>query len=213
MKVLIIGATGTAGMAITKKALSNSYELVALVRNPDKLKGLVGNIEIIKGDILDVGSLSKAIQGVEIVVSCVGAMDNSPGQIELFKKGMGNIIEIMNDNSIKRLISINGALTKVDRDNVGFYLQFMRWLIPKLVPQMVKSNKAQYDVIAHSQTDWTVIRAGKFIDKKGTGKVKVDLSNQKGFNIAITKDDLANFVIGQFSKSRYIKKSPLIFSQ
>lgn len=212
MKVLIIGASGKAGNAIVKKALSKDLELVAYVRSPEKLNHIKGNIKVIKGDIKDIIALSKAMYGIDTVISCVGAMDNSPGQVELFRSGMENIVLAMKNKGIKRLISINGALTKLSTDKVGLYLKMMRWIIPKLVPEMVNSNKAQYDVISHSDLDWTVIRAGKFVDRQTTGKIKISTSKQSGFNISVSKTGLANFVISQIVDIKYIKKSPMLFS-
>ena len=213
MKVLIIGASGTAGNTIVKKALSKNLELVAYVRSPEKLNHIKGNIKVIKGDIKDIIALSKVMYGIDTVISCVGAMDNSPGQVELFRSGMENIVLAMKNKGIKRLISINGALTKLSTDKVGLYLKMMRWVIPKLVPEMINSNKAQYEVITQSELDWTVIRAGKFSDKSGTGKISVNLTTQKGFSIGITKKDLADFVIKQISETEYIRKSPMVFSK
>ena len=66
--------------------------------------------------------------------------------------------------------------------------------------------------IADSDLDWTVIRAGKFVDKTVTGKIRISTSKQSGFNINVSKTDLANFAISQITDTKYIKKSPLLFS-
>ena len=211
MKILIIGATGEAGRVITETAIMKGFDVSVFVRSPEKIDDMK-KVNIIKGDILNFKSLTTSMKGIDVVISCVGAMDNTPGQVELFTSGMENIVLAMKNEGIKRLISINGALTKLKSDSVGIYLSFMRFLIPKLVPEMVNSNKAQYDVISHSDLDWTVIRAGKFVDKQTTGKTKISTSKQSGFNISVSKTGLAKFVISQIADIKYIKKSPMLFS-
>ena len=212
MKILIIGASGEAGRIITKTAIDKRFDVSVLVRDTKKMNN-IKNIHVLKGDILNSESLINSMKDIEAVISCVGAMDNTPGQVELFRLGMENIVSAMENNKIKRLISINGALTKLKSDSVGMYLNFMRLLIPKLVPEMVNSNKAQYEVIAQSNLDWTVIRAGKFVNNSPKNKIKISTSKQRGFNMNVSKTDLAKFVISQLTESSYIKQSPMIFSK
>lgn len=212
MKALIIGASGEGGKSITRKAISKKLDVIAYVRTPAKLEELQNQVLVIKGDLADVNNLRTAMQGVDVVISCVGAMDNSPAHVETFKSGMENIISAMKSHGIKRLISINGALTKLKGDKVGPYLKCMRWIIPKLIPQMILSNMAQYNVIAGSELDWTVIRAGKFKSKSSTGKLWIHPFEQKGFNWSVSKEDLGDFVISQTESKTYLRKAPFVFS-
>ncbi len=65
MKVFIIGATGFIGSHLTEEALRRGWEVVTLVRNPDRLKWLKGlNVEIVQGDLFNVPPLPHDISVV-----------------------------------------------------------------------------------------------------------------------------------------------------
>lgn len=41
MKIAVLGATGPSGLEVVKEGLARQYEVVALVRNPEKLREAV----------------------------------------------------------------------------------------------------------------------------------------------------------------------------
>ena len=43
MKIAVLGATGATGIRFVKEALVVGYDIVAVVRNPDKLKDVKDN--------------------------------------------------------------------------------------------------------------------------------------------------------------------------
>ena len=53
MKVLVLGATGSVGQHIVRLLIERGHEIIALVRNPEKLKSWEGRVRIVKGDALD----------------------------------------------------------------------------------------------------------------------------------------------------------------
>lgn len=76
--VALIGATGGSGSAILRHALERGHRVSALVRNPDKLRGLIGAeipaaLAILRGDATseaDVRSL--LLEGPDVLVFAVG---------------------------------------------------------------------------------------------------------------------------------------------
>jgi nucleoside-diphosphate-sugar epimerase len=71
MKVFITGATGFIGSHLTEEAIKRGWEVVALVRNPDKLKWLKGlKVEIVKGDLFNLPPLP---EDISIVFNVSGA--------------------------------------------------------------------------------------------------------------------------------------------
>ncbi len=65
MKVFITGATGFIGSHLAEEALRRGWEVVTLVRNPDRVKWLKGmNVEIVKGDLFSIPTLPQDISVV-----------------------------------------------------------------------------------------------------------------------------------------------------
>ena len=74
-KVLVAGATGRAGRLIVKELLERNYEVRALMVPPfdsPETSGLSG-IEFVDGDLASVPSLTKAMEGVQYVISALGS--------------------------------------------------------------------------------------------------------------------------------------------
>jgi UDP-glucose 4-epimerase len=71
MKILVTGATGKVGSRLAKRLAQRGHHVRALVRDPTRAAGLVGNAtELAKGDLLDLESLAAAVRGVDAVVHC-----------------------------------------------------------------------------------------------------------------------------------------------
>jgi UDP-glucose 4-epimerase len=71
MKILVTGATGKVGSRLAKRLAARGDRVRALVRDRDRAKALLGaEIELVEGDLLDAGSLTAAVTGVDAVVHC-----------------------------------------------------------------------------------------------------------------------------------------------
>ncbi|GHG71194.1 hypothetical protein GCM10012319_16790 [Comamonas sp. KCTC 72670] len=71
MKILVTGATGKVGSRLTQRLTERGYSVRALVREPARAAGLdAARVELVRGDLLDVDSLSAAVRGVDAVVHC-----------------------------------------------------------------------------------------------------------------------------------------------
>ncbi len=67
MKIFLHGATGRTGKHIITEALKRGHKIVAIARNPQKLKDYI--IEIIQGTPYDFATVEKAITGCEAVIN------------------------------------------------------------------------------------------------------------------------------------------------
>jgi len=73
MKALVTGGTGFVGSHLAEALLGRGVEVRCLVRDPDDLKWLKGlDVELVKGDASDAGSLGGACSGVEYVFHAAG---------------------------------------------------------------------------------------------------------------------------------------------
>src|SRR5262245_25179056 len=71
MRILITGATGKVGSRLAKRLALRGHQIRALVRAPGGTTALSEyHVEIVRGDLLDHGSLEAAVNGVDAVVHC-----------------------------------------------------------------------------------------------------------------------------------------------
>lgn len=66
--ILLTGGTGFLGHFIVDELVGRNLPVRVLARNPEKARGLPPEVEIVQGDILDVLSIERAMEGVEYVI-------------------------------------------------------------------------------------------------------------------------------------------------
>jgi dihydroflavonol-4-reductase len=72
--LLVTGATGYLGSALTHLLVQEGYRVRALVRTPDKATLLPASVEIVPGDLADEASLVRAAAGCEGIVHLAAAL-------------------------------------------------------------------------------------------------------------------------------------------
>jgi UDP-glucose 4-epimerase len=71
MKILVTGATGKVGSRLARRLAQRGDQVRALVRDEARAASLrEAGIELIEGDLLEVGSLAAAVRGIDTVVHC-----------------------------------------------------------------------------------------------------------------------------------------------
>ncbi|MCE7742712.1 MAG: NAD-dependent epimerase/dehydratase family protein [Candidatus Heimdallarchaeota archaeon] len=113
MTILVTGATSAVGYFIAKRVREQypETEIKALSRSGKKAKELEElEIGIVKGDLTDINSLYKALQGVDIVYNAAGeARDYIPSNLyyEVNVDGTRNILEAFVKNKGKRFMHVS----------------------------------------------------------------------------------------------------------
>lgn len=111
MKVLVTGATGFLGGALTRRLHSMGWDVTALGRNPKKLNQLEDDgIRVLQIDLKDKTALANACKNQEIVFHCA-ALPSPWGNFELFYQanviGTRNVIRGCEEHHIKRLVYVS----------------------------------------------------------------------------------------------------------
>lgn len=65
MNILVIGGTGTVGSQVVRDLLAKKTGVSVLTRNPDKAAKLHPGAKVVKGDLLDPGTVRSAFSGVD----------------------------------------------------------------------------------------------------------------------------------------------------
>ena len=145
--VLLLGATGTAGCALTKKLLTDTdCHLTLFARHAKDMYADTDRIAVVSGDAENPEALKAIVPGHDVVYCAISG--------DALPKIAGNIVAAMTESGVKRLIFM-GA--------VGIYNE-----IPEEMdgednldnePAQIPNRKA-VDIVEDSGLNYTVLRPG-----------------------------------------------------
>lgn len=153
--ILILGATGTAGSALTQKLLTDTdCHLTLFSRHAGGIYSDTSRIKVINGDAENISEMKSALSGQDIVYCAISG--------DALPKIANVLVSAMTESDVKRLIFM-GA--------VGIYNE-----IPDEIdgddnldnePAQIPNRKA-VDIIEASDLNYTILRPGYL--RVGNGK-------------------------------------------
>jgi len=210
MKLLVIGATGATGKEIVNQSLTQGHHITALVRDATKASFAPG-VEKAVGDVLDLGSLKKALAGKEAVICSLGSAATGPfKQMTLFSTGTHNLVTAMQAQGVSRLVCITGIGAGESKGHGPWYYN---WLIQPLVLRGVYKDKTRQELIVRgSRLVWTLVRPALLTDGAAKGGAAVRaLTQLAGTHVGtISRADVAAFCLRELADGRYQYLAPVI---
>ena len=210
MKIVIFGATGVVGSAITKEALAQGYKVTVLTRDAKRVKITNDNLTVVEGEVTDRGTVRKVLEGQDAVIQSLGIGGKGNGKPTTFVSDANKLImEEMKLMNVRRLIAISVI-------GAGDSLYFLPWIYRKMMPVMMKWFKAIIDdkdrmepMIENSGLDWTIVRCTTVKNSPSKGHITASMDG-KGIKYSITAGDMAKFVVSQLVDDRFRSKAPVI---
>jgi uncharacterized protein YbjT (DUF2867 family) len=106
MSLLIVGATGTLGRQVTRRALDEGYEVKCLVRSTKRAAFLKEwGAELVGGNLYDAATLGPALEGVTAVIDAATARPTDALSItQVDWEGKQNLISAMKTAGVDRYV-------------------------------------------------------------------------------------------------------------
>jgi uncharacterized protein YbjT (DUF2867 family) len=110
VNVLVAGASGYIGSRLIPRLQALGHNVIGLVRNPERLNALTWeNVEIRRGDVLDLASLRQVMQGVDVAYYLVHSMaGGSRDYIKRDELAAQNFGTAVREAGIQRIIYLGG---------------------------------------------------------------------------------------------------------
>lgn len=154
-KVLVTGGTGFIGAYIIKELVEKGHSVRA-IRRSNKLPffispDILNKVEWVSGDVLDVISMSEAMQGVDHVIhsaASVSFVRNERAQMyNTNVDGTANIVNLALEHGIKKLVHIS-SISALGRTFAGEQVnEEKKWVTSKLNSHYgISKNKAEMEV-------------------------------------------------------------------
>ena len=165
MKIVLYGASGNAGSRILHELESRGHEVIAAVRNPDKLPA---GTKSVRDDLSNVDRIAGIIQGVDAVVSAYMPPPNDTDQLVIVT---GRLVEAVRKAKTPRLIVVGGAASLEVAPGVTL---LSSGHLPEEWLAIATSHATTLDLLKKSDISWTYFSpAAFFVPGDRTGKFRL----------------------------------------
>ncbi|KAJ7770546.1 hypothetical protein B0H16DRAFT_1881545 [Mycena metata] len=219
--ILVLGATGLSGLAFIQVALSqpNPPALTLFVRSRSKLPAdIEERTRVVEGSLTDTDALSNAMEGVDVVVSLLGAYVSLSAFIfrtttTPIADAVPGILSTMRAKGVKRIFALSTASFSPDPAEVFSIGRSITGLMPKI---MVPQGNAEMAAIAETVSaaddlDWTVFRVPHLTEEAvelpvAAGNLGPDFKG--GFNLSRASQAL--WILKEIEERQWVKKAPML---
>ena len=156
----------------------------------------------------DITLLETVIAGADCVISLLGPGGNAKDTA--LSDGVKSIIATMEKVGVRRLIQIATVSASDPKDGRDLRFGLMVALVKRLVPGGYAEIVRIGEAVRKSRLDWTLVRVPLLNDKPQTRNVRVGYLGQKAVTTAISRADLAWFMLEQANRDEYVRMAPVI---
>ena len=200
MKVLVFGATGKTGGLVVDCALAKGHEVTVLVRDAGRFQK--PGVRVVTGDAIKAEAVREAMRGQEAVVEAIGGTTPYKAT-RLETTSARNIVQAMRAEGAKRLIVVSMMGIGESAAQAPFWYKYL--LMPTFLRGSTPDKRGMEGEVRASGLEYVIARPPILKDGAATGVVKVLGSGETGH--AITRADLAQFLVDQLEEDEYLGQS------
>jgi putative NADH-flavin reductase len=208
MKLVIFGSTGRTGIPLVELALQAGHEVIAFVRNPEKMPIQHERLTLVQGNTLNAADIENAIQpGTDAVISVIAPPKTAPP--DMLPRSVDHIIAAMRKHGIRRLIYMTGAGVSDPHDKPKLLDRIMKLALSMAAKDVVQQSIQSTDKVRQSGLDWIVVRVPMLYSGSPTGFYRVGWA---GVNTGprVNRADAAAFILKQVSDNTYLHQAPVV---
>jgi putative NADH-flavin reductase len=202
MNLLIFGATGDTGRELVKQALEQEHTVTGFSRHANELVSQYPTLQVVQGDVADMATVEKAVQGQDAVLSALGS--TSLKRNPALTQGVENIVKAMEQHNVTRLVYQSSLGVGDSRKRVGFLIRYI--IIPLVLRNAIADHEDKERIIKQSDLDWVIVRPAGLTQGPRTGEYKAGEDIE--FGARISRADVADFMLKQVTQETYLKKTP-----
>src|SRR2546428_6114949 len=197
MRLLILGATGGTGRALTEQASARGHQVTAFVRSPQKLGAPREGVTVRRGDPLSVTELRAVLPGHDAVLTAIGPP--GPGRTTIFRDSARSIVEAMSADGARRLLAVSVAALF---ENAGLTVAlFRRTLLRNIVADAAEMER----IVMSSDLDWTIVRPPRLTNGPLTKQYRV-ADGRLPRGISISRADVADFLLDEIEEKQHLRQ-------
>jgi putative NADH-flavin reductase len=209
--LLVIGASRGIGLETVKRALEAGHLVRAFARGAASIPLDVPALEKIAGDALDKMHVAAAVTGADAVVQSLGAAKGPQAILSgttLFSQATRILIDAMRETGVRRLVTVTGLGAGDSRGHGSFLYDAI--LFPLILKRVYDDKDVQEQMIRASGLEWTIARPGLLTSGPVTGRTRAHADPKDWRAGAISRADVADFLVREAFERRFVGKTPLL---
>jgi putative NADH-flavin reductase len=202
--IAIFGVSGRTGVALTLAARARGWTIRSLARISSVTPT---GAAVIRGDFADSARVSEVVEVADAVCCVYGP--RAPFVDIFCASATRAVIAAMRQTGRRRLLCVTGAMigTVVTRSRPMTWARaWFRWRRPAVA----RDRDEQEEIVMASDLDWTVVKPPRLTDAGRSGKVRAAANLGVGLRSAITRPDLAAFMLDEIANPRFVRQRVLV---
>ncbi|MER5757241.1 NAD(P)H-binding protein [Streptomyces sp. NPDC002088] len=210
MRVTVFGATGGIGRLVVQQLLDTGHQVTALTRSPDKLSLTHPSLTLITGQLSDRGAVAKAVTGAEAVISALGPSLKRSATGTQLADGTRTLVAVMNEQKVTRFIGLATPSLADPHDKPHWKHKVLPVMAKLMFPNALRELEGMTQAVTSSDLDYTIARITNPTDKPATSRSKSGFLGHDKVGSAMTRADIAAFLVSQLTDTRYKRAMPVI---
>lgn len=203
MKFLVLGATGATGTLFTDAAIAAGHQVVALVRNPQKLPAREG-LQAISGEVRDTEAIAHAGEGADAIISALG-VGNTRRPDNLIRDATQAVIDAAAHTGLQRVVWQSALGVGESYPKVSLLMR----LGYRVAPEVFRDKARAEQLLRASTLDWTIAYPGVLTKGPATKNVSAtdldEIDKVKGMP-RISRADVADFLLRAATTTTWNKR-------
>ncbi len=208
--ILIIGASRGIGLETVRRALDQGHRVRAFARSASQIPITHAELAKVNGDALRAEDVAAAVKGADAVIQTLGAKASIAmvtSHTQLFSDSTRILIQTMESAGVKRLISVTGFGAGDSREHMPL---LQRLPFEALLGRVYADKAVQEMMIRRSALSWVIARPGILTSGPRTGRYKILDKPADWRGGAISRADVADFLVKQVEDDAYLGKTPAL---
>ncbi|WP_330256872.1 NAD(P)H-binding protein [Nocardia sp. NBC_00565] len=210
MRITVFGATGGIGHLVVQQLLDDGHQVVALVRTPAKLSLTHSHLTVVTGQLSDRDAVEQAVSGADAVISALGPSLRRSATGTPVTEGTRTIVQAMQTQKVARFIGLATPSLADPRDKPHWKHKVLPLMAGLTIPNALAELKGMTAAVTDSRLDYTIARITNPTNKPATGRIRSGFLGHDGVGSAMSRADIAAFLVAQLTDTRYRRAMPAI---
>ncbi|MBD9727333.1 NAD(P)H-binding protein [Streptomyces caniscabiei] len=210
MRVTVFGATGAIGRLVVQQLLDDGHQITALVRTPAKLALTHPHLAVVTGQLADRAAVEQAVSGADAVISALGPSLKRSTTGTQVTDGTRTIAQAMEARKVTRFVGLATPSLADPRDKPHWKHKVLPVAAGLMFPNALAELKGMTKAVTGSGLDYTIARITNPTNRPATGRIRSGFLGHDKVGSAMSRADIAAFLVSQLTDTRYRRAMPAI---